>query len=193
MPEPSADHAGDRLAMTEEIKSNYRSWTASLLWISRTVPEIKFAVGQLCRHMQNPSVDHINDVKKVARYLVGNLDRGLTFTGNRLDVNAQSDSDWGACKHTRRSCTGYVVFIGESLVIAKSQMQKLVALSSMEAELIALNECTIGRSWENWVLCRLRNQSFWLTIRVASKCQSPRWQSTETDTFHCDTSTSKTC
>ena len=140
MPEPSADHAGDRLAMTEEIKSNYRSWTASLLWISRTVPEIKFAVGQLCRHMQNPSVDHINDVKKVARYLVGNLDRGLTFTGNRLDVNAQSDSDWGACKHTRRSCTGYVVFIGESLVIAKSQMQKLVALSSMEAELIALNE-----------------------------------------------------
>lgn len=141
LPEPSQNTEGDKLVMTEEKRSEYRSWSASLLWISRTVPEIKHSVGQLCRHMHNPSVDHYNDVKKVVRYLAGNLDRGLKFKGNNINVNAASDSDWGACKYTRRSCTGYAVYIGDSLVVAKSQMQKLVALSSMEAELIALNEC----------------------------------------------------
>ena len=105
------------------------------------MPEIKFAVGQLCCHMHNPSVDHYNDVTMVVRYLASNTNRGLTFSGDIIDVNAISDSDWGSCKFTRRSCTGYAVKIGDNLVIAKSQQQKLVALSIMEAELIALNEC----------------------------------------------------
>ena len=142
MPQPCEDTAADRLYMTEEKHSQYRSWTASLLWISRTLPEIKYSVGQLCRHMQRPSIDHYNDLKKVCRYIAGNTDRGLKFSGDDLTIHASSDSDWGTCKATRRSCSGYEIRLGTSLVQSKSKMQTTVALSTLEAELYALVECT---------------------------------------------------
>ena len=142
MPQPCEETAADRLYMTEEKHSQYRSWTASLLWISRTLPEIKYSVGQLCRHMQRPSIDHYNDLKKVCRYIAGNTDRGLKFTGDDLTIYASSDSDWGTCKATRKSCSGYEIRLGSSLVQCKSKMQTTVALSTLEAELYALVECT---------------------------------------------------
>lgn len=50
-------------------------------------------------------------------------------------------SDWAACKYTRLSCSVMYVAIAGCLFLAKSMMQKSVALSSMEAELMAMTEC----------------------------------------------------
>jgi hypothetical protein len=154
MPSAGTLNSVDRLIMTEERIADYRSWVASLLWITRTRPEIKWHVSQLCRHMQSPSVDNLNDLKKVCRYLAGPT-RGLVFQGSSVQVSASSDSDWASCKATRRSCTGYIVKVGASVVATKSKMQSITAMSSMEAELVACTECCKSVVYQRTLLTEL--------------------------------------
>lgn len=127
--------------MTQELVSDFRSQLMMLNWITRTIPQLKYPVGQLCRTMGNPTKSNTEDLKRLVRWLAGNRNRGLVFGRGDLTCNAYSDSDWAADRSTRRSCTGYVVNIGESLVLAKSKLQSLTAQSSMEAEVIAMVEC----------------------------------------------------
>jgi len=51
-----------------------------------------------------------------------------------------SDSDWARDAVTRRSTTGWMVFIGISLINWVLQLQSFIAQSSMEAETIAANK-----------------------------------------------------
>lgn len=52
------------------------------------------------------------------------------------------DSDWGSDRDDRKSCTGYVTMLANGPVSWKSRKQKSVALSTMEAEYMALSEVT---------------------------------------------------
>ncbi|XP_061341704.1 uncharacterized mitochondrial protein AtMg00810-like [Gastrolobium bilobum] len=73
------------------------------------------------------------------RYLKSSPAAGLCFsyTGT-LSVRAFADADWACCPDTRRSVTGFRVFIGSSLVAWKSKKQCTVSRSSTEAEYRAL-------------------------------------------------------
>ena len=127
--------------MTDERVTEFRSWCMGFQWVAKTLVGIKYPICQLCRCMANPTKKNYNDLVRLARWVAKNRRRSLVFhREGDLIVSASSDSDWAACKTTRRSCTGYAVSIGKSLVIAKAQMQKSVAMSSMEAELIAMTE-----------------------------------------------------
>ena len=56
-------------------------------------------------------------------------------------LRGKSDSNYATCKETRRSVTGYVVYLEDALISFKSGMHKLVALSVSEEEIIALVQC----------------------------------------------------
>jgi hypothetical protein len=90
--------------------------------------------------MATPGPRHLRDLRKVAKYLAGHLNYGLEFAPTDYEVSAESDSDWGANKSDRRSHSGQVVRVGGSVAKAMAKGQKLTALSSMEAELVALTE-----------------------------------------------------
>ena len=60
----------------------------------------------------------------------------------RFRVTGKSDSSYATCVDTRESVTGYVVYLEEAPVAIKSVMQRVIALSVTEAELIALIQCT---------------------------------------------------
>ncbi|XP_015160657.1 uncharacterized mitochondrial protein AtMg00810-like [Solanum tuberosum] len=84
---------------------------------------------QALRHL------HLVVVRRIIRYLLGTSTRGLFFpSGSPIRLNAFSDSDWAGCLDTRRSVSGWCMFLGESLISWKSKKQDRVSKSSTEAE-----------------------------------------------------------
>ena len=74
-------------------------------------------------------------VIRILRYLKSSPGKGLMFSkNNHLDIEGYTDVDWAGNISDRKSTSGYFTFIGENLVTWRSKKQKVVALSSAEAE-----------------------------------------------------------
>jgi hypothetical protein len=95
----------------------YRSLAGDLQYLTFTRPDIAYAVQQVCLHMHNPHEPHLTAAKCILRYLQGTLDHGLLLHRTSMsDFVVYTDADWAGCANTRRSTSGYVVFLGDSLV-----------------------------------------------------------------------------
>jgi hypothetical protein len=67
--------------------------------------------------MHDPREPHLMAVKHILRYLQGTLDHGLLFRrASMLDFVVDTDADWASCPDSRRSTSGYAVFLGDNLV-----------------------------------------------------------------------------
>ncbi|GJZ00793.1 hypothetical protein Tco_0518222 [Tanacetum coccineum] len=93
--------------------------------------------------MHSPMQSHLRLAFRVLRYLKKEPGLGITFKeSDNVDLKVFVDSDWAKCKVTRRSITGYAVFLENSLVSSKSKKQAVVSRSSTEAEYMAMcNVC----------------------------------------------------
>lgn len=127
----------------------YRQLVGALLYLFATRPDICVSVVKLSTRLENPTEEDWKAAKRVLRYLAGTKDKGIVYPRNvsELKLWARSDSDWAGCKRTRRSTSGYAIFLGSGAVAYKSKMQSIVALSSCEAEYIALVECIREIIW----------------------------------------------
>ncbi|GKC11008.1 ribonuclease H-like domain-containing protein [Tanacetum coccineum] len=101
--------------------------------LSRTPIDIESKLGndvqQICLYMHDPRL------KRVLRYVRGTLDYGLQlFSSSTTDLVAYSDADWVGCPTTRRSTSGYCVFLGNNLLSWSSKRQPTLSRSSAEAE-----------------------------------------------------------
>jgi hypothetical protein len=83
--------------------------------------------------MHTPREPHLTAMKRILRYLRGTLDFGLLRHSLTTDL-VYIDADWIGFPDTRRSTTGYVVFLGDSLVSWYSKRQPVVSRSSAEAD-----------------------------------------------------------
>jgi hypothetical protein len=92
--------------------------------------------------MSAPTLIDWTAVKKILRYLKGTAMLKLCFSGRELVLSAYCDSDWGSDPQDRKSTTGYLIFLGDSLISWASKKQSTVAMSTMEAEFLALTACT---------------------------------------------------
>ena len=104
-------------------------------------PDIAYAVQSLARHMQAPTDEHIKAAEHLLRYIQGTKQLGLLLggKGSNIELVGYSDSNWAADKDTRRSTTGYVFTIGCGASSWSSRLQPTVALSTAEAEYMALS------------------------------------------------------
>ena len=118
----------------------YRSIIGSLRYLVNTRPDLAFSVGVVSRHMEAPGKQQWAAVKHILRYLKGTINYGCKYErGTELKpmLLGYSDSDFAGDVEDRKSTTGVVYFLGNSLVTWASQKQKIVALSSCEAEYVA--------------------------------------------------------
>jgi hypothetical protein len=120
-----------------------------------TRPDISCAVGKLSQFLNNPSSKHMLAVKRILRYLQGSSSLGITYCPPPSKLTGFSDADWAGDVDTRRSTTGYVVMINNGAVAWKSHKQPTVALSTMEAEYMALTEATKELKWVRTFLAEL--------------------------------------
>ena len=128
----------------------YMSAVGSLMYaMIGTRPDIAWIVSQLSQHLSNPTQQHWNAVKRVMRYLKGTAALGLCFRGSSSQISlvGYSDADWAGDLDSRRSTTGYVFQLSGAAVSWSSKRQKTVALSSTEAEYMALAAATQEALW----------------------------------------------
>nr|GEW35724.1 hypothetical protein [Tanacetum cinerariifolium] len=87
-------------------------------------------------------------VKRILRYLRGTVHRGLWYLkDSSISLTAFADADHAGCQDTRRSTSGNVKFLGERHISWSSKRQKSAAISSTEAEYIALSGCCAKILW----------------------------------------------
>lgn len=113
-----------------------------------TRPDIAFAISIASRYAKNPSHQHTEAVKTILKYMKGSKHRGITYGGQeKLLVEEYSDSDWAGDLESRKSTFGFIFMLNGGPVSWCSKRQPTVALSSTEAEYIALTSAAKEATW----------------------------------------------
>nr|GFA73607.1 uncharacterized mitochondrial protein AtMg00810-like [Tanacetum cinerariifolium] len=99
----------------------------------------------LSQEFSKGSVDPTLFIRKNGNDLLLPVD--LTFNLQSACVPAFADADHAGCQDTRRSTSGSVQFLEERLISWSSKRRKSAAISSMEAEYIALSGCCVQILW----------------------------------------------
>lgn len=121
----------------------YQSLIGHLMYLAVvTRPDIAFAVSHLSQFNKAPTRQNWSDAKRVVRYLKGTLNLKLKFSNSEHEILGYVDADWASCTLDRRSYTGYVFKMSNAPISWESRKQRTVALSSAEAEYMALGECS---------------------------------------------------
>jgi hypothetical protein len=126
----------------------YRSMIGSLLYLYASRPDIMLSVCMCARFQANPKECHLVAVKRILRYLLHTPNLGLWYPkGSKFDLLGYSDYDYADCKVDRKSTLGTCQFLGCSLVSWSSKKQHYVALSTIDAEYVAVGACCAQLLW----------------------------------------------
>ena len=140
-------------------QQSYQSLVGTLMYLATcTRPDIAFAVGTLARFSRKPNAVHWKGAKRVLRYLRGTTNFGIVFRGDDLGGPiAYSNADWAGDVGDRKSTSGYVFSIAGGPVSWRSRKQDTVALSTAEAEYVALSSAAQECVWMRRLSAELGN------------------------------------
>ncbi|GJW51510.1 hypothetical protein Tco_0092861 [Tanacetum coccineum] len=132
-------------------KVPYANAVGSLMYLMVcTRPDIAYAVSVVSRYLANPSKNHWEAMKWIWKYLWGTANVGLVYGTDRynlVDVTGLVDSDYAKDPDKGRSITGYAFLAQGCVVSSKATLQHVVALSTTEAEYMALTEAVKEAIW----------------------------------------------
>ncbi|GKD23141.1 hypothetical protein Tco_1224844, partial [Tanacetum coccineum] len=128
--------------------THYRGMVGTLMYLTASRPDLTFSVCMCSRYQANPTKKNLHAVKRIFKYLRGTVNRGLWYPkDSSVALTAYADADHAGFQDTRRSTSGCIQLLGERLVSWSSKRQKSAAISSMEAEYIALSGCCAQVLW----------------------------------------------
>ena len=144
--------AGDHQANSRSIKA-YQSAIGSIMFAMLcTRPDIAFSVAVLSKYAHNPTPAHHDGVTRVLQYLKDTPLLGLTYTGepsitDEPQLLGYCDADWAADRDDRKSTTAYVFMLCGGPISWQSKKQTTVALSTVEAEYMAVTSAAKEALW----------------------------------------------
>ena len=174
--------SGQRLLLSQESdeladQGEYQSLIGSLMYlVVGTRPDIAFAVATLSKFNSKPNKIHFTAAKRILRYLKQTKSLALTYRTNLsefhpdlgslpnalpprpYDLLGFSDSDYAGDSNDRKSTSGYVFTLAGGAVSWRAKKQKLVSLSTVEAEYIGYSEAAREGIWIKRVYDEIRGE-----------------------------------
>ena len=132
----------------KEKHKTYRSGVGMLLYlVKHTRPDIANGVRELSKALSGPSEAAYKDMLRMVKFVLDTRNLAIKlqpkFEESKeiiWDLLAFSDSDYAGDRETRLSVAGFVLYLMGVPISWRSKGMKIVALSSSEAEYIALSE-----------------------------------------------------
>ena len=136
--QPECFEEGELLEETEA--KLYLSVGALLNYIGLDRPELQYSIKECMRKASRPSRADMSRLKRIGRYIVGSRRRALLFSWQpqSTEIDVFVDSDFAGCPRTRRSTAGGCVMRGSHCLKTWANTLPILALSSGEAELMAV-------------------------------------------------------
>ena len=137
---------GDIVKVGDELHAKFRSGVGMLLFlIKHSRPDIANTVRELTKMLDAPTEASVKEMFRCIKYVIDTKDFGLKIhpqmsIGDKWTIEAYSDSDWAGDKDTRLSVSGFIIYLLGVPICWRSKQQRSVALSSSEAEYVALSE-----------------------------------------------------
>jgi hypothetical protein len=132
----------------EEQQTEYRSGVGMLLYlVKHSRPELSNCVRELAKVMDGATQAHVKSLMRAIKFVLDTKEKGLVmepdFKNFKWVIESYCDSDYSGDRETRKSVTGYIIYLIGAAIAWKSRGQKSVSLSSTEAEYISISEvCT---------------------------------------------------
>ena len=123
----------------------YANLVGSLMYVMVcTRPDIAYAVSLVSRYMENPGKAHWQALKWILRYINRSLNRVLIYGGSlgedsKAVIKGYVNSSYAGCMDSRKSISEYVFTLFGTPISWKVTLQKVVALSTTEAEYVTPN------------------------------------------------------
>jgi Reverse transcriptase (RNA-dependent DNA polymerase) len=133
----------NKLPVDKNLCTKYQQVIGSLLYLMLgTRPDIAFAVMKMVQFAANPSEEHSTKALYICKYLAGTMDYSLQYGLKQEGLYAYADADWASDLESQQSTMGYLVLLSGTAISWNSRAQKMIALSSTEAEYMSLsNTC----------------------------------------------------
>jgi hypothetical protein len=167
--------------LSQQDATLYRSIVGSIMYLMlATRPDLAYAVGAVSQFCSSPTLDHLTALHHILRYIRGSTHLALHLTRCTAfepvptpavvgkpyypkilwhsEVTGYSDSDWAGCLDSRHSTGAYIFLAGQSPVSWSSKKQATVALSSTEAEYMAITQASKEAIWLRFLLSEILNR-----------------------------------
>lgn len=176
---PVATPSDPNVQLTKDDGSNgvdqtlYQSIVGALLYVSMaTRPDIAQAVGAVSRFNADPKQTHLTAAKRILCYLKATMELALVYGCEEPEGCCYSDADWGGDRDTRHSTSGYIFTLCGGAISWNSKLQRVTALSTAEAEYIALSEACKEVMWIKKLVDELLEKNVSQPIKVMEDNQA---------------------
>ena len=134
----------DESPLSKEDAKVYRAVAARLNYLGPDRPDMQYAIKEAARCMSAPRECDWILLKRMGRYLIHRPRLVIEFPWQKRPscLDGYTDSDWGGCTKSRKSTSGAVIMVGRHMIKGYSKQQKVIALSSAEAETYGMVACS---------------------------------------------------
>ncbi|XP_038875065.1 uncharacterized mitochondrial protein AtMg00810-like [Benincasa hispida] len=134
----------------------YRRLIGRLLYLTISRPDIAFVVHKLSQFVAQPRQPRLDAAMSLLKYLKASPGQGILLQlVHTFQLKAYFDADWGSCPDSRKSITGFCIFLGDFIISWKAKKKSTVSRSSAKAEYQALAATISELLWVEQLLHEL--------------------------------------